>query len=168
MMIVHAIENRLAVCSGFKHQQQFPALPVNAHDVHLAHMLQLPQGQGDVEHGCQFDDDALCLGQQRRQQGGHIGRTVLKEHNPVSLVVASCRVKKDGASRPVDTLMKKKRGIGLHHIGLHTQQGEIVLGNSAQQFLPFDIGGMLHTACHIRKIHSQSAGKVDERVARHK
>ena len=94
-------------------QEQFFALAVHCHDVHLRDTWQLSQGLVHVEHGREFDNDCLCLVEQARGKSTDIGCAVLQAIDAVACQVAASRVDVDGVDRLHD--LQVLDSIGLHH-----------------------------------------------------
>ena len=141
----------------FQYQQQFFAFIVHGDHVRLADAVQGVQGQRQVQHGRELQQDAGRLVQQALFQQGHVRLAVGQGDGPSAVAVASCGVQEEpvgGRHR-----VQEAGAVGTVHADVRqAQQGQVVRGQAAEVLLA------LHIVC-LGKQRRQK-GAVDAQSAR--
>ena len=91
-IILHDKKARLSLIPSFQQQEQFLALAVRSHDVHLFHASQLPAYQRNIRHGRKFQKKQRAGFQKIRKKVQDIGLTVLQPKDLPTISGPSCRV----------------------------------------------------------------------------
>ena len=119
----------------------------------------------DIEQRRVLYRHAACQTLYLRHQRQHIGRALLQPENPLPLGCAAVGVGID----PVETLRCRGEILlcrGIHHLHIfdaHT--AHIFACDSRQHLVTLQRHHAPETACHSRRIHSQTAGQIEQTIA---
>ena len=148
----------------FQYQQQLFAFIVHGHHVRLAYVAQGVQGQRQVQHGGEFQQDMRCLVQQAVFQQGYVRLAVGQGDGASAVAVAPRGVQEE----PVDLRHRLQEGgtVGTVYADVgQAQQGQVVRRQLAEDFLPFHIVCLGEQACQEGTVDAKSARQVGEMSA---